>query len=58
MKTYNPFPATPRCAPKVRLCALSREPRVIGIIQSVDVNAPRRKLVGKGKKRVRRIVFK
>jgi hypothetical protein len=42
----------------VRTLAAPSAQRVIGIVQTLDVNAPKRKLVKSGKRMVRRISFK
>lgn len=56
IRAFNPFPRQPDVAMNLGVCALSREPRVVNVIQ-VEPLTRRVKLVGKGKKRVRRITY-
>lgn len=55
---FSPWSRQPSSPVRLGTCANSREARVVGIVQMLDVNGPRRKLVGKGNKKVRRIVYK
>ena len=58
MKTYDPFSRAPRNAGRVRLrVARPIDVRAFTVMPSVDPRAPRAKIVGKGKKAVRRITF-
>lgn len=59
---YDPFPRHPTTSGRANVCAHARTARVIGIVQDIDTNRPRRKTVkvgrGKNARTVKRVVFK
>lgn len=57
---YDPFPRAPKTAQRINPCARTREVRFasLGYVNLPAPNAPRVKYVGKGKKRIKRIICK
>jgi hypothetical protein len=54
-KVYDPIARNPTCAPRIRICANSRELRIVNIISMGDLTGPKRKVLKNG---TRRVIYK